>query len=158
MKPTDYAVTELLPHTGTMVLLDRVLEYRDHGLSAELTVRGDGVLFGDSETVPAWVGLEYMAQTIGAYVGIQAKLAGKPIRLGFLLGTRRYNSNIGQFKVGTTLTVSVEKIIQDEELGVFECRIHGDNIAIDANLNVYQPRDIADTTINQEKTHGPTGS
>jgi len=132
------AVTELVPHTGDMVLLDRIVDCDEQGLTAELAVRGDGLLC-EGPTVPAWVGIEYMAQTIAAYVGMKAKLANEPIRLGFLLGTRFYNSNIAAFKVGATLTVRVEKIIQDDGLGVFECRILGEGVDIKANLNVYQP-------------------
>ncbi len=141
MTASEYPIAELLPHTGAMVLLDRVLSYDDNMLTAELTVRGDGLLPGDQTSVPAWVGIEYMAQTIGAHVGIKAKQAGEPIRLGFLLGTRRYNSNVASLAVGSRLTVTVEKIMQDEQLGVFECRIRGENVEIAANLNVYQPPD-----------------
>lgn len=136
---SEQPIAELLPHTGQMVLVDKLLSFSEHGLSAELTVRGDGLLFGDQQALPAWVGVEYMAQTIAAYVGLRAKQAGQPIRLGFLLGTRHYASNVGTLPVGTQLTVKVEKILQDEQLGVFDCRIQGDNILITAKLNVYQP-------------------
>jgi predicted hotdog family 3-hydroxylacyl-ACP dehydratase len=132
-------VADLIPHSGSMVLLDRIVDYDDHGLTAELVVRGDGLLGGDDKAVPAWAGIEYMAQTIAAYAGVNARLAGEPIRLGFLLGTRRYNSNAAAFKVGETLTVRVEKIMQDENLGVFDCRIQGEAVDVTANLNVYQP-------------------
>ena len=135
----DFTIAELLPHTGQMVLLDEILSYDQSSLCAALTVRGDGLLFGDNQTVPAWVGIEYMAQTIGVYAGIQAKQTGQPIRLGFLLGTRRYESNVPCFKVGSRLTVDVEKILQDEQLAVFECRLNGENVDITAMLNVYQP-------------------
>ncbi|WP_333877243.1 hotdog family protein [Methylobacter sp.] len=131
-------VADLIPHTGDMVLLDRIVDHDDQGLTAELMVRGDGLL-GDDETVPAWAGIEYMAQAVAAYAGVMAKQANEPIRLGFLLGTRRYSSNVAAFKVGTMLMIRVEKIIQDDNLGVFDCRILGDGVEIVANLNVYQP-------------------
>ncbi|MGZ4993493.1 MAG: ApeP family dehydratase [Methylobacter sp.] len=131
-------VADLIPHTGDMVLLDRIVDHDDQGLTAELVVRGDGLL-GDEQTVPAWAGIEYMAQAIAAYAGVKARQANERIRLGFLLGTRRYNCNVAAFKVGATLTIRVEKIIQDDGLGVFECRIQGEGIEITANLNVYQP-------------------
>lgn len=137
---TDWDIAELLPHTGEMVLLDRILSFGEDRLSAALTVRGDGLLFGNERAVPAWAALEYMAQAIGAYVGLQAKQAGQPIRLGFLLGSRLLQSNVGTLPVGCKLAVTVEKIVQDEQLGVFDCRVSGDNIDISAKLNVYQPR------------------
>lgn len=76
-------VGKLLPHTGDMILLDRVLTFDDDALSAGLTVRGDG-LFGYIDHIPAWVGIEYMAQTVAAYIGIKSTLAGEPIRFGYL--------------------------------------------------------------------------
>jgi len=131
-------VAGLIPHSGSMVLLDRIIDYDDQGLTAELAVRGDGLL-GDDKAVPAWAGIEYMAQAIAAYAGVMARRVGEPIRLGFLLGTRRYTSNVAAFKVGATLTIWVKKIMQDDNLGVFDCRILGDGVEITANLNVYQP-------------------
>ena len=131
-------VAVLIPHSGDMVLLDRIIDYDDQGLTAELVVRGDGLLGGD-ESVPAWAGIEYMAQTIAAYAGMMARQADEPIRLGFLLGTRRYNSNVAAFKVGSTLTIWVKKIMQDNGLGVFDCRIQGEDVELTATLNVYQP-------------------
>ncbi len=130
---------DLIPHSGSMVLLDRIIGFDDRGLTAELVVRGDALLGGDDNSVPAWVGIEYMAQTIAAYAGVTARQANEPIRLGFLLGTRRYSSNVAAFKVGAALTVRVERIIQDDGLGVFDCRIIGEGVEVTANLNVYQP-------------------
>jgi predicted hotdog family 3-hydroxylacyl-ACP dehydratase len=131
-------VAELIPHSGKMVWLDRIISCDNVSLSAEIVVRDDGLL-GNDKTVPAWVGIEYMAQAVAAYAGVMAKRAGEPIKLGFLLGTRRYNSNVAEFSVGSTLTVRVEKILQDGNLGAFECRILGINVEVMANLNVYQP-------------------
>jgi predicted hotdog family 3-hydroxylacyl-ACP dehydratase len=135
----DYSdVAGIIPHSGQMVLLDRVIEFDGDSLTAELIVRDDG-LFGDEQGVPAWAGIEYMAQAVAAYAGIKSKLAGEPIKLVFLLGTRRYNSNVASFAVGTALTIQIKTIIQDEKLGVFDCTIRGVGIEINANLNVYQP-------------------
>ena len=135
----DFDVAELLPHSGQMVWLDRITAFDHNTLAAELTVRDSLGLSGDHKTVPAWIGIEYMAQAVAAYTGFKLKLAGKPIRLGFLLGTRHYSSNTGEFAVGAKLTVHVEKIIQDEQVGVFDCRILGDKIEVTDKLNVYQP-------------------
>ena len=131
-------VADLIPHSGKMVWLDRIVDCDDNSLSAELVVRDDGLL-GNDKTVPAWAGIEYMAQAIAAYAGMMAKRAGEPVKVGFLLGTRRYSSNVAEFKVGSTLTVRVEKIIQDNNLAAFECKIQGDGVEVSANLNVYQP-------------------
>jgi predicted hotdog family 3-hydroxylacyl-ACP dehydratase len=128
-----------------MVLLDRVVHFEGNNLTTEMTVRNDG-LFGNEKEVPAWVGIEYMAQAVAAYAGIKSTLAGEPIKLGYLLGTRRYNSNVSTIAVGTTLTLHIKNIIQDDNLGVFDCSILGDGTEISANLTVYQPPDNAQIT------------
>ncbi len=143
----DIEVAELLPHDGHMVLLDGVVDYDQESLVAEVVVRDDG-LFGDGKTIPAWIGIEYMAQTVAAHGGMMCHLAGKPINLGFLLGTRRYISNISDFTVGTRLTVKVNRFIEDQGLGVFDCQILGDGIDISAKLNVYQPDKVENKVIS----------
>ncbi|CAA9889420.1 Beta-hydroxyacyl-(Acyl-carrier-protein) dehydratase FabA/FabZ [Candidatus Methylobacter favarea] len=142
-------IAELIPHSGKMVLLDRIIACDEHSLSAELTVRDDGLL-GSKKAVPAWAGIEYMAQAVAAYAGVMAKKAGEPVKLGFLLGTRRYSSSVAEFKVGSRLTVRVKKVIQDDALGVFDCEIYGRihetgqdiEAIVSANLNVYQPAHV----------------
>lgn len=131
-------VAELIPHGGKMVLLDGIIRCDDNSLSARVIVRDDGLL-GNDKSVPAWAGIEYMAQAIAAYAGVMARQAGEPVKLGFLLGTRRYDSNVAEFKVGSALTIRVEKIIQNDSLGAFECTIQGNGVEARANLNVYQP-------------------
>lgn len=131
-------IAELIPHSGCMVLLDRIIDFNEHSLTAELVVRDDG-LFGNGKTVPAWAGIEYMAQAIAACAGIKSKQAGETIKPAFLLGTRSYASNVASFDVGTKLCIRIKNIIQDDKMGVFECKILGMGIEITANLNVYQP-------------------
>jgi predicted hotdog family 3-hydroxylacyl-ACP dehydratase len=79
-----FAVEELVPHSGRMVLLNRVIEFDEDAMVAEVIVRDDG-LFGDGNMVPAWLGIEYMAQTIAVLGGMKRRLAGKPLNPGFLL-------------------------------------------------------------------------
>lgn len=134
-------IADLLPHDGNMVLIDELVEEREGGVTARLWVRSDG-LFDRDGRVPAWVGIEYMAQTIGVYAGLQAKRAGNPVKLGFLLGTRRYQSNCADFRCGENLQVCVNEVLQGGNgLSVFECSITGNDITISASLNVYQPID-----------------
>jgi predicted hotdog family 3-hydroxylacyl-ACP dehydratase len=139
-----FAVEELLPHSGRMVLLNRVIEFDEGNMVAEVIVRDDG-LFGHGNTVPAWLGIEYMAQTIAALGGMKRRLAGKNLNPGFLLGTRRYDCNVDLFAVGSVLTVTVKRLVEDQGLGVFDCRIIAEGILASAKLNVYQP----DTAINR---------
>ncbi len=134
-------IAELVPHAGKMLLLDRVIVYDEESLTAELTVHEDG-LFDQNGLIPAWIGIEYMAQAVAAHTGIIDKLAGKPVRMGLLLGTRRYECNTGAFKTGSKLLVNVKRIVQDQGLAVFEGLLLGDGIKASAKLNVFQADNI----------------
>jgi len=135
-------IQSLLPHSGPMVLLDRVIAVDEESLCAEVRIRQNS-LFCNAGGVGAWVGLEYMAQAIGAYAGYTAKLRGDPIRVGFLLGTRRYECSQPLFVVGSLLKVYVKRIFQsDNGLASFECHIDDENeqLAV-ASVTVFQPAD-----------------
>ncbi|WP_392339343.1 hypothetical protein [Moritella marina] len=65
-----------------------------------------------------------MAQTIAAYGGAHALDDAGEVKIGFLLGSRKYNAEVGIFKVGKTLLIEAKKLIQDESgLCVFDCVI-----------------------------------
>lgn len=142
MRDCPYAMVDLLPHEPPMVLLDRVLEWDSGWLHAVVDIRADSRFHEPGRGVPAHVGIEYMAQACGAYAGLEAKAAGQPVRLGFLLGTRRYVSSTPWFRPGDRLIVKVAEVLREGVMGVFDCRIErdGDEIAT-ARLNVYQPED-----------------
>ena len=132
----------LLPHSGPMVLLDRVIAAGEESLCAEVRIRPDS-LFCHAGGVGAWVGLEYMAQAIGAYAGYSAKLRAEPIRIGFLLGTRHYECSKPLFAIGSVLKVYAKRIFQsDNGLASFECHIDDENLRLaSATVTVFQPVD-----------------
>jgi predicted hotdog family 3-hydroxylacyl-ACP dehydratase len=134
----------LVPHAGPMVLLDRVISADEERLCAEVSIRSDS-LFCTADGVGAWIGLEYMAQAVAAYAGYVAYLRGESVKIGFLLGTRRFDCDRPFFSVGTRLQVRVKRIFQSENgMGSFECCIDDGAAEIArATLTVYQPADGA---------------
>lgn len=137
-----YAVETLLPQSGRMVLVDRVIEAGEGYIVVELTVRDDGLFSGPDHTVPAWVGLEYMAQAVAAFSGCQRKRRGQEIELGFLLGTRYYQCSAGHFRCGARLRVRAEKIIEAaNDMVVFDCCLEGEDVEASSKLNLLMPQD-----------------
>lgn len=137
-----YAIETLLPQSGAMVLVDKVVEAGESHIVVELTVRDDGLFSGTNHTVPAWVGLEYMAQAVAAYSGYQRKRRGLEIDLGFLLGTRFYSCSVGEFACGARLTVRAEKIIEAaNDMVVFDCSLKGNDVEASSKLNLLMPQD-----------------
>lgn len=140
-----WPVAELLPHAGAAILLDEVLAFDDDRLLASATIRADGLYRDHSGNLPAWAGIEIMAQAVAAWAGCQARSAGKPVQLGFLLGTRRYACTVDAFAPGLALRIDIERSLQaDSGMGVFDCRLlHADACLAHARLTVYQPPDAA---------------
>lgn len=141
----DYSFESVVPHTGTMVLLDRIDSWNEQELQASVTVRADAP-FADARGIPAWVGIELMAQSIGAFGGCRARHSGKPVKIGFLVGSRRYTCSRSYFPIDAHLQVQVKEIIHTENgLCVFECTLRGlgehADISASANINIFQPDD-----------------
>jgi predicted hotdog family 3-hydroxylacyl-ACP dehydratase len=138
------AVADLLPHGAPMVLLDDVLDDTDASLTACVTIRPDSQFAVAGEGVPAHVGIEYMAQACGAFAGLAAHRNGLPVRLGFLLGTRRYHASVPWFRVGWRLAVTMTVVFREGQMGVFDCRVrHGATEVAAAQITLYQPDDPA---------------
>ena len=138
-------IATLVPHSGAMLLLNRVVAADADMLCAEVAIARDSV-FCDGVQVGAWVGIEYMAQAIAAHAGYCARLRGEPVKVGFLLGSRRYHGAVPGFAVGAVLTVQVQRALQGENgLGAFDCTIAQqgvDGVVASALVTVFQPANV----------------
>ena len=99
-----YDVASLLPHSGHMVLIDCVKEFGDDYTVCRAPVGDKHILLQDG-VLPSMAYMELMAQGIGAFAGIEALKAGEPVRLGFLLGTRKLDLFADSVPVGTELEI-----------------------------------------------------
>ena len=137
----EITIAELLPHQAPMLLLDRLLDYQGARVRCETRIgERHGLLLDERGNLPAWVGLELMAQTIAAWAGMQGRLRGEPVRIGMLLGTRKYRCQPEGFAPGTLLTIEACCLLQDGGMASFDCRIllDGEECA-QARLSTYQP-------------------
>lgn len=86
----EIPIEELIPHRPPMILVDKLLAYSSQGACCELTISPSHV-FLQSEGVPAHVGMEFMAQTLAAMNGYQARVEGRPPDVGFCLELQGLN-------------------------------------------------------------------
>ncbi|MCL2310770.1 MAG: 3-hydroxylacyl-ACP dehydratase [Proteobacteria bacterium] len=137
-------IAEYLPHRPPMVLLDRLVDAVGSHVVCEVAIQVDSP-FCDGAAVPGWVGIEYMAQTIGALAGWRALDKQLPVRIGFLVGTRHYRSHEPQFRVGDLLRITAdEELTASDGLVAMRCTIHNaaDVLLAEATLLVFQPNDL----------------
>jgi predicted hotdog family 3-hydroxylacyl-ACP dehydratase len=139
-----WPIAELVPHAGDMILVDEVLSFAEEEVTTRLQIRAGGLFNSADGSLPAWVGIELMAQSVAAYAGCQARQAGLPVELGFLLGTRNYHCNVDAFPLGAELQIHALRSLQDDNgMGVFECHLTGPGIHAEARLNVFRPPHVA---------------
>lgn len=136
----SWPIAELLPHAADMILIEQVLAFDEESIHTCLMVRPGGLFNQADGSLPAWVGVELMAQSVAAYAGCRARAQGLPVEIGFLLGTRKYQCEVEAFPAGCRLDIHARRSLEDESgMGVFECELIGPGILVQARLNVYRP-------------------
>ncbi len=141
-------IAEFVPHQAGMCLLDTLIAADEHGLTARLTPRADDLFAdaaGPAPGIPAWVGVEWLAQAVAAWAGWQAAQRGESPAVGFLVGSRRYTSRTPYFTLGAALEVRIRcDFVADNGLGQFSGEIVAADEARDVplaegRLTIYQP-------------------
>ena len=119
----DWPLAELLPHAGDMILIDQVLSFDEEQIHTRATVKPGGLFNRPDGSLPAWVGIELMAQSVAAYAGCRARQKGP---------------------AGAELRIHGLRSLEDDNgMGVFECHLTGDGIQATARLNVFRPPQAA---------------
>jgi len=134
---------ELISHRPPMRFLDRIVSVSDKQAVAETLVTADNPLFVRGRGLPAYAGLEMMAQAIAAIDGMKRKLDGLPPKIGFLLGCRRYTVRCPTFDENMRLKIFADMVFDDGAMFAFECRIDDESSAAlaHANMSVFAPAD-----------------
>lgn len=136
----------LLPHRAPILLLDDVVDYDDHFATALVHISASSPFFDNRlGGVASWVGMEYMAQTIGIWAGHQQLSQGKQVQAGFLLGCRRYECSSAVFPVGCTLRIDARPVYRDDSgLGAFDCLIESGTLRATAQIKAFRPENPHD--------------
>ncbi len=145
-------IADFIPHRAPMILIDKIISHQTDELETEVTITPQSAYFDDKhQAVPNYVGIEYMAQSIAALAGVEAKLRNDKIRVGFLLGSRKLVLHIKQYALNRSYRTRVKRLYQEESgLAVFDCQIYqlpeansqqAPLLVAEANVNVFQPQD-----------------
>lgn len=144
MLNTNPSPAELLLHSGDMLLLDHIVSFNTESTVAEFTPRADAWYADSAGRMPVWLGMELMAQTIAAHVGLLKQAQGQAPKQGVLLGTRRYQASQASLAPDETLQITVSVAYRDDSgLGAYDCVIHYRGATIvESTLKVYEPEDF----------------
>ena len=137
----DPKIKQLIPHREPMLLINALLDVTQQSSESRVVIDAE-TPFATKQGVPAWIGLEYMGQTAALIAGHQQREGLCQPHLGFLMGSRRYQTNVDFFHLGQTLCVRCEQAaLVGESLATFSCTISdettGEQLAT-ALLSVYR--------------------
>lgn len=129
---------EFVMHREPMLLLDTLVGCIGETTVCEWTVGQDDAFVEVGLGVPAYIGVEFMAQCVAVHAGARARVEGKGPPLGYLLGTRHFNARVSHFAIGETYRAICEELIRDGNgLGSYDCKImQGDRCIANARLAV----------------------
>jgi predicted hotdog family 3-hydroxylacyl-ACP dehydratase len=112
----------LVPHRGRMLLVSAILDHSPDETTCAIEIPADSFVAASDGTVPPWTALEYMAQTVAVHAGLTAWQRGEPVKLGFLIGSRRVEFHAPP-RVGQSLGATVRRVWGEAALGLFACSL-----------------------------------
>jgi predicted hotdog family 3-hydroxylacyl-ACP dehydratase len=114
----------LLPHRGPSLLLCGILDVSEEHCLARVRVAPGAWYLDERGEAPAWIALEWMAQAASAFSGYRHRQAGRAPRVGFMLGTRRFETMVPAFPAGGEFEVEARLIFLDEAgPSAFSCQV-----------------------------------
>jgi len=137
-------VIDYIPHSGTLALINEITDTGENWIECSVKPQNSYLFRTPDDKVPSWIGIEYMAQTIAAFAGWNDSQKGLPVKIGFLLGSRKVTLHTDFFE-DDVIYIRAELVFKDDELGSFKCSIFSTDrttLLAEATVNVFQPRNI----------------
>jgi len=131
------AISELIPHSEAMSLLDCVLAHEPDFTVCRVDPR-QSTLFADAEgSVPGWIALEYIAQCAAVHGGLAAR--GEAPSPGLLLGTRKFRLHVDRFRADSALEVTARHHLGQKGLVAFDGSVRGPDgdVLAEGRINLY---------------------
>lgn len=131
----------LSDHRGPMAFIDALVDVQPGCARCVATIRRDNP-FLTNDRLPAWILVEYLAQSVAAFAGYLRAVEGKPRRHGLLIGCRNLRLTDAAPGVGDRLEMHVEEVVHLDDFGRFTgtARLEGRTVA-DGSLLVYESAD-----------------
>ena len=122
--PAFPPIEELIPHRGSMLLLHEVLATDEESITVQAIVAHDAWYADEHGAMPAWIGIELMAQAAAAFAGMEARARNLAPKRGMLIGCRAYRAASPSFS--GALTVRAARTASDQSgFSLFECSVAG---------------------------------
>lgn len=133
-------ISSIVPHRGVMSLLNDLIWHDGSKTICEVRIQPNST-FVQETGVPAWIAIEYMAQTVAAHDGLEAKQKGKEQQIGFLISIRKATFSVDFFYLSQILRIAVNHLWGDNNFFTFHGEVRDsrtDLILAEAQLNFYR--------------------
>jgi predicted hotdog family 3-hydroxylacyl-ACP dehydratase len=119
-------IKTIIPHRGKMLLLSRIIDYNTNGnLKAEYDITEDCLFYDPTlNGIPAFVGLELIAQSVSALSGIRDRELGKKPSIGFILSIPLMQIQIPVLKTGSIAEIFVKQCDLTEMIYTFDGEVY----------------------------------
>jgi predicted hotdog family 3-hydroxylacyl-ACP dehydratase len=125
-------IRKLIPHSGTMCLLDSIVEWDDRSITCiSNTHRDFANPLRRKGRLSAVHAFEYAAQAVAVHGGLQACLAGATAPPGYLAALRDAHLHVTRLDdVGSPLEVYAHRLFGDNANTIYECHVSAGGVPL----------------------------
>ena len=130
-------IRTLIPHSGTMCLLDEVTQWDDRSITCITNTHRDPANpLRRDERLSAVHAFEYGAQAAAVHGGLRARSVGEIAPPGYLAALRDARLHVAFLDdIRSPLQICANRLFGDSANTVYECRVLADNLLL-ANARV----------------------
>lgn len=138
---TDYSLPkpaeDIVPHRLPVRLINRLITFEDNGGVVETVIEDNNILLNEDGCFDQLGMVELIAQSFAAIKGHSDTIAGKPVRMGFLVAVKQIEFKNSARK-GDILTISVEKTGETDDFALAEGTVkRGNDVLATGNVMVW---------------------
>lgn len=134
-------IRTLIPHSGTMCLLDEVTQWDDRSITCLTNTHHDAAnpLRRDGR-LSAVHAFEYGAQAAAVHGGLRARSIGATAPPGYLAALRDAHLNVPRLDdITSPLKICAKRLFGDSANTIYECRVSADSILLaNARITIIQ--------------------
>jgi predicted hotdog family 3-hydroxylacyl-ACP dehydratase len=134
-------IRTLIPHSGTMCLLDEVTQWDDRSISCVTNTHHDPAnpLRRDGR-LSALHAFEYGAQAAAVHGGLRARSVGASAPPGYLAALRDAHLHAARLDdITSPLQIYANRLFGDGANTIYECRVSADNVLLaNARITIIQ--------------------
>jgi predicted hotdog family 3-hydroxylacyl-ACP dehydratase len=132
----------LIPHRPPMLFVDSLIDRSDNEAKATAVMPESGICF-DPEYAFSEYFIEVVAQAMAMVNGYDAKVAGKKVQDGLLVGVDRFSFK-GTAPAGAVLHVAIKKTMEFGAIKIIHGEIFcGETLLVEGDLKVWEAPDDA---------------